>query len=522
MSTQSAQDDQHSHILPPRRKLNLQPLENTTPQLPLDQSGQPTNSQPAVTDSSYWSSNPDELAALSARVSDLASGITEEQKEEFGYTTHTTNSFELNLPQQASSSQNATASGPADYPVPNPAQLTSTSQPSYADQPANQALSMVRSKLQQLYTSEPDPADEAIEAYQAGQSRSKHQQYMLDLTTSGKSLAQIQVDWHNYYAQLPDAEKHEVWQEFYSNHATQHSDANAQPDRPLQQQIHHSHKLESPTTKPNSRSAPKRHINRASEPRSVSDIKRQLHEKVSASGKLQAKHHLQSLLFGLGLASMVVVLLLFGFFNERFIAPFVSPSRQVSATPIVGTSTAVGPEAKIIIPKINLEIPVVYGLNTVDEKAIQNGLESGVVHYSSSPIPGQNGNVVIVGHSSNNVLNKGKFKFAFVLLKRLEIGDTFSINKDGTRYTYQVFKKDIVKPTDVAVLGPSIKPNTATLITCDPPGTSLNRLVVVAEQISPDPAANKQAGTANTPKLTSTGVLPSNAPSLWQRIKDWF
>ena len=29
--------------------------------------------------------------------------------------------------------------------------------------------------------------------------------------------------------------------------------------------------------------------------------------------------------------------------------------------------------------------------------------------------------------SSNNILNKGKYKFAFVLLKQLESGDTFMI-----------------------------------------------------------------------------------------------
>jgi sortase A len=212
---------------------------------------------------------------------------------------------------------------------------------------------------------------------------------------------------------------------------------------------------------------------------------------------------------------------LFSFFNERFIAPFISPSKQVSATPIVGSSVNVGPESKIIIPKINLEVPVMYDLNTTEEKEVQAGLENGVVHYSTSAEPGQVGNVVIVGHSSNNILNKGKYKFAFVLLKRLEIGDTISLQKGGVRYTYEVYDKKIVKPNEVSVLGTTTKPNTVTLITCDPPGTSINRLVVVAEQISPDPTINKQTAE-KVPTLSSNGVLPSNAPSLWQRIKDLF
>jgi sortase A len=221
------------------------------------------------------------------------------------------------------------------------------------------------------------------------------------------------------------------------------------------------------------------------------------------------------------MASLVLLLLLFSFFNERFIAPFISPSRQVSATPIVGSGSDIGPDNEIIIPKINLEVPVVYGSDTTSEDAIQKNLENGVVHYSTSAKPGENGNVVIVGHSSNNILNKGKYKFAFVLLKKLEIGDTFSLNQGGKRYTYQIYEKKIVKPTDVSVLGSAAKSNSATLITCDPPGTSLNRLIVIGTQISPDPSANP-ATTKQTPTLQSSGVLPGNSPSLWQRVKNWF
>jgi sortase A len=317
-------------------------------------------------------------------------------------------------------------------------------------------------------------------------------------------LAQIQTEWHDYYAALPDNEKHEVWQEFYK--------ANDQQSRP--QQLAH-------TATPHDRKHTATLHTAPDDTRTTAQIKQQVMNRLSANGKLGARHHIQSLLFGVGIASMVVVLFLFSFFNERFIAPFISPSRQVTATPIVGAGTNVGPESKILIPKINLEVPVVFDLNTTEEKDVQAGLEHGVVHYSTSAEPGQTGNVVVVGHSSNNILNKGKYKFAFVLLKRLEVGDTFSIQKGGVRFTYAVYDKKIVKPTDVAVLSNTAKPNSATLITCDPPGTSLNRLVVVAEQISPDPTGNKPS-VETAPTLTSTGVLPSNAPSLWQRIKEIF
>lgn len=135
-------------------------------------------------------------------------------------------------------------------------------------------------------------------------------------------------------------------------------------------------------------------------------------------------------------------------------------------------------------------------------------------------MPGQDGNVVIVGHSSNNIFNKGKYKFAFVLLSKLDKGDTFYLQKDGKRYTYQVYDREIVKPQDVNVLGVGDKLATATLITCDPPGTSINRLVVSGQQISPDPSTNAAASTQNTLAQKATQI-PGNSPSLWSRLVNW-
>jgi sortase A len=376
---------------------------------------------------------------------------------------------------------------------------------------SNPAADLIRTKLQSLYKKEPDTATEAAEAVAVKQ-RSKHQKFMYELTTSGKSLAEIQTEWHNYYIGLPDDEKHEVWQEFYNNQAA--VSAYARHLHPQNTATPSNEKKTTYTPQPKEPFI----TNKPLDPRSPKQLKSQLLDTINAGGKLKPIHHVKSLLFGVGLASFVGLIMAFVFFNEVFIAPFISPSRSVSATPIIGQlSENVGPEPKIIIPKINLEVPVVYGTGTIEEQAIQDALENGVVHYPASPEPGQQGNVVIVGHSSNNILNSGKYKFAFVLLRRLENEDTFFVHKDGIRYTYKVFEKKIVVPEDVSVLGPSNRPNTITLITCDPPGTSLNRLVVVAEQISPDPAGNVAAEPIVIP-TSEPAELPSNAPSLWSRL----
>ena len=366
----------------------------------------------------------------------------------------------------------------------------------------NPAADLIRQKLSSLYKAEPGFKEEIAEVEQL-KTRSVHQQFMYDLSHSGKSLAEIQTQWHQYYTELPNDQKHQVWQEFYVNHKNpHHTKSQNQPASHHDHPAYNKHQPGSRTTK---------------------DIKDQLLGTIQTRTKVQKKHHLQSLIFGLGAGSLVLLVFLFGFFNERFIAPFITPSRSVSSTPILidASTAAAGPEPKIVIPKINVEIPVIYDEPSINEAAIQRALEKGVVHYPTTSNPGEIGNGVIFGHSANNILNKGKYKFAFVLLKRLETGDTFYIQKDGKRYVYKVFDKKIVPPSEVSVLYPNYpdKSSTFTLITCDPPGTSLNRLVVVGEQISPDPNVNV-ASTAK-PANKQPAELPSNSPSLWSKLTSW-
>ena len=215
---------------------------------------------------------------------------------------------------------------------------------------------------------------------------------------------------------------------------------------------------------------------------------------------------------------------MFSFFNERFIAPFISPSKNVSDTQIIidPNSGVAGTEPKIIIPKINAELPVIYTEPSIEEQAVQNALEGGVLHYATTSKPGEVGNGAIFGHSSNNILNKGKYKFAFVLLNRLESGDTFIIQKDGKRFVYRIFDKKVVKPEDVSILNDTKgKAATFSLVTCDPPGTSINRLVVTGEQITPDPSVNLASSATTTSQSAAPQALPGNAPSLWQRLTGW-
>jgi hypothetical protein len=89
---------------------------------------------------------------------------------------------------------------------------------------------------------------------------------------------------------------------------------------------------------------------------------------------------------------------------------------------------------------------------------------------------------------------------------------------NGKVYAYKVIAKKVVDTSEVSVLNaiPG-QTATATLITCDPPGTSLHRLVVVGQQISPDPAGNTKSQA--TPVATTADTeLPGNGPTLFGRF----
>lgn len=416
-------------------------------------------------------------------------------------------------------------------------------QPLSSDVPSddNPAVALIRAKVARAYSTEPNAVEELAEIKQR-KMLSQHQVYVQTLAASGKSLAEIQTEWHHYYTTLTDAEKREVWQEFYDANQntpyqklfqqqqpagsyqpaapsyTPQSPATSQP--PLHPQssangvvvADHTPVEELPAKKP---SGPK--VDKTA----ARTLKTKVANKVSANGKLSAKHHLQSLGFGLASGLVVLVVLLFTFFNEYIIAPFIQPSRNVSSTPIILSNNTVSADAppSVTVPKINIQIPLNFNVASFDESDVQDGLKSGVIHYPSTVMPGQNGNAAYFGHSSGNIFNNGKYKFAFTLLHDLTTGDLFYITYGGKNYAYRVFAREVVPPTQVSVINDTKgKQATATLITCDPPGISTNRLVVWGEQISPDINANTASAPTTTASTPST--ITSNGPTLFARLVD--
>lgn len=202
---------------------------------------------------------------------------------------------------------------------------------------------------------------------------------------------------------------------------------------------------------------------------------------------------------------------------EAYMSPGTIDQQNLIVDPNV--SEKVDPTPKIIIPKINVDIPIIWDAVASSQDSLNQAMNYGAAWFNipgANSRPGQIGNSVYSAHSSNDWIDQGDYKFAFARLEQLKVGDTIYINYESTRYTYSVTHTKVVKPTDVHELTDPVDKPIMTLITCVPLGTALNRLLVFADQVSPAPssAIAKPETTANA----KPAAMPSNSPTFLERV----
>lgn len=248
-------------------------------------------------------------------------------------------------------------------------------------------------------------------------------------------------------------------------------------------------------------------------------IRRVIRKKATESAKnTRRKRHLIPVLAGLA----VVLFILFLQYNRLIFAPIMAyispgdtPVQEIDAVdPTI--SQAVSPDPRLIIPKINVDVPIHFGISLSE---VMSAMNNGVAHYriaGASSYPGEIGNTVITGHSAGDIYSSNPYKYIFSGLERLEDGDLIYINYNSVRYTYRVVKKEVVDPSNVAALVVNTDKPLLTLVTCTPLGTSRYRLLVTAEQISPSVETAEEAEQF-TP-IDDSENLPSNEPSFFEGI----
>src|SRR5690606_9040421 len=131
-------------------------------------------------------------------------------------------------------------------------------------------------------------------------------------------------------------------------------------------------------------------------------------------------------------AGLTMILFLFLHYNRVLFAnveAYVSPGSINPANIIVdpNLSGPVSQEPRLIIPKIPVDVPVVYDTRP-DQASQLQAMEQGVAWFGipgANSRPGQVGNTVLSGHSSNDLFDPGDYKFIFARLEQLVENDTF-------------------------------------------------------------------------------------------------
>jgi LPXTG-site transpeptidase (sortase) family protein len=134
------------------------------------------------------------------------------------------------------------------------------------------------------------------------------------------------------------------------------------------------------------------------------------------------------------------------------------------------------------IPSLNVAVPIVWSQDT---NTFEQDLQSGVIHYPGTAVPGQIGTTYLAGHSSNYFWAKGNYNQVFTQLGNLKDNASFSVSitdKNGKLITYHyvvVSRKEYV-PTDSAQIANTGKSLVA-LSTCWPINSTAKRLVVYGQ-----------------------------------------
>ncbi len=136
---------------------------------------------------------------------------------------------------------------------------------------------------------------------------------------------------------------------------------------------------------------------------------------------------------------------------------------------------------RIEIPSIGVNVPIIWTKNPAN---FNKDLETGVVHYPCTPLPGDVGKSYISGHSSNYTWAGGSYNKVFARMNELQDGMTFKItvvDKNGKdiRLFYVVQSKQEYEADDQAQFLNSAYSEVA-LSTCWPINTTKRRLVTTA------------------------------------------
>lgn len=395
--------------------------------------------------------------------------------------------------------------------------------------PREAAVNIVRNELDAIYAgnsgadtphttpvAQPQhttPATKAVAGKELAQEATKVDDESPYAKTRGGSELHQSNNWAGY---------HSAWQDYYQKYY-EHYYVNAVKQRiSSQPTTHHDQSSQSTDENPGD-----------TEPLTRDEALYELRQNIINQATSSAKKVRKSRHF-IPVAAALAVVMTFALlqYNQVLIAnvkAYVSPGAIEPQNIIIDPNAdiPVGPESKMIIPKINVDAPIVMNVGPTNDEQLA-AMSNGIAHVrypGASSEPGQAGNAVFSAHSSSDWTDSGAYKFIFVQLERLAVDDVVYINYGSKRYSYKVFETKVVEPKDTAALNYTGAGPIITLITCTPLGTAEKRLLIFAKQVSPDPSS-APAPAPQTQQTQApaefTGTSPTAIESLRNSIGELF
>ena len=154
------------------------------------------------------------------------------------------------------------------------------------------------------------------------------------------------------------------------------------------------------------------------------------------------------------------------------------PTRALSASVALAAPESA---TRVVIEKIDLDVTVKNPTST-NVAVLDEALLTGAVRYPTSAKLGEEGNVILFGHSSYlPIVNNDSFK-AFNEIQHLKEGDRITVYGETAAFVYTV--TDVASAdAEEAAIPLTAKGHTLTLATCDSFGKKTARFIVTAELV---------------------------------------
>lgn len=133
-------------------------------------------------------------------------------------------------------------------------------------------------------------------------------------------------------------------------------------------------------------------------------------------------------------------------------------------------------ENGIEIEAIDIVAPLIIPDNESDD-AIYNALKRGVSHFPGSSLPGEGGQVIILGHSAPPGWPNINYDWVFSKAETLEPGEEIKIYFNNKLYTYEITDSIILEVGEDVPKYDSGEEEII-LLSCWPPGKNIKRLGV--------------------------------------------